>query len=131
MGDKGKELIRNLVLYGVIGCLAAGTDALLFYFLTESFSVYPLYANLVSVPVGILISFVLNRRFNFKVTDHSLKRGVIFFSVGLLGLLISQLIMWAGLLTPFEPIMVKLFSVVVVALIQFTLNKLISFGVKL
>ena len=130
-GGKGKELFRNLVLYGLIGCFAAGTDALLFYILTTVVGMFPLHANLISVPVGIMISFLLNRHFNFKVTDHPVKRGFIFFAVGLFGMTISQGILWVGLSTSFEPIVVKLFSVVVVALIQFTLNKLISFGVKL
>lgn len=129
--NKKKELLRNLVLYGLIGCLASGTDALVFFVLTSLCNIYPLYANLISVPIGILISFLLNRRFNFKVTDHPVKRGVIFFMVGLFGLLISQGILWLGMSTSFEPIVVKLFSIVVVALIQFTLNKLISFGVKM
>lgn len=128
--DKKKELFRNLVLYGIIGCIAAGTDSLLFFILTSVAGMYPLHANLISVPVGIMISFLLNRHFNFKVTDHPVKRGLIFFSVGLFGLAISQGILWAGVSMSFEPIMVKLFSVVVVALIQFVLNKLISFGVK-
>ena len=129
-GDKKKELLRNLVLYGIIGCIASGTDALIFYLLTSFAGWFPLYANLVSVPIGILISFLLNRKFNFKVTDHPVKRGLIFFGVGLCGLLISQGILWAGLSAGLEPIVVKLISIVIVALIQFTLNKLNAFGVK-
>jgi putative flippase GtrA len=123
------ELLRNIIFYGFIGAFSAAVDALLFRFLVYTLDINALVANCFTVPVGITISFILNRRFNFKVMDRTLRRYAMFFSVGLCGLGISELMLYGGELLHLDAFGVKLVSVVVVALFQFTLNKLISFRV--
>lgn len=130
-GDAPNSLLKNMVLYGIIGCIAAGTDTLLFSGLYYLAGVSWMIANCISVATGMIISFILNRRFNFKVLDHPIHRAAIFFSVGICGLLLSQLVIWLCTLSAMDMIVAKLISVVVVAAFQFTLNKLISFGIHI
>ena len=87
-----------------------------------------LYANIIGVHCGIFASFFLNRHFTFKIKDKTLLRFVSFYAIGLIGLAISS-----GLLFLFvekialNELISKAFTVVIVALIQFLLNKYISF----
>ena len=63
-----------MILYGIIGSSSALLDFLIFTLLTEVFGVYYLVANCISVTCGLTNSFILNRKYNFKVTDKTLKR---------------------------------------------------------
>lgn len=119
---------RNLILYGIIGSCTATLDFLIFTALTQGLNLYYIIANIISCSTGILCSFLLNRKYNFKVTDHTARRLLIFVAVGLTGMLLSSLILritieqlqWNELLS-------KLVSIVIVVLFQFILNKHISF----
>jgi putative flippase GtrA len=119
---------RNLILYGIIGSCTATLDFLIFTALTQGLNLYYIVANIISCSTGILCSFLLNRKYNFKVTDHIARRLLIFVAVGLTGMLLSSLILritieqlqWNELLS-------KLISIIIVVLFQFLLNKHISF----
>lgn len=119
---------RNLILYGIIGALSASFDFLLFYFLTTTLNVYYLFANVFSVTCGICLSFFLNREYNFKVKNKFIKRLTIFFSVGFFGLIISSGLLYAFVVfLQFEKVLSKLLSIILVVLMQFLLNKFITF----
>ena len=127
-----KELIlkyRELILYGIIGGLCASLDFGVYTLL--SLWIPFLWANIISVHCGIFCSFVLNRNYNFKVKDNTGKRFISFYLVGLAGLGLSELLIIL-LTEKFEwhYIIAKLLTVVVVALFQFGLNKLITFNRK-
>lgn len=119
---------RNLILYGLIGSCTATLDFLIFTGLTQLASVRYIVANVISCGTGILCSFLLNRKYNFQVTDHTFRRMIIFFAVGVFGLLLSSLLLhfciedlkWNELFS-------KVASIVIVVIIQFLLNKYISF----
>ena len=126
---KVKELVikyRELVLYGIIGGLCASLDFGVYTLL--SIWIPFLWANIISVHCGIICSFVLNRNFNFKVKDNTGRRFLSFYLVGLAGLGLSELLLY--IMTErlgWHYILVKLLTVVIVALFQFVLNKLITF----
>ena len=129
---KIKELFlkyRELILYGIIGGLCASLDFGVYTLL--SLWIPFLWANIISVHCGILGSFILNRNYNFKVKDNTGKRFISFYFVGLAGLGLSELLIYL-LTNKFEwhYIIAKLLTVVVVALFQFALNKLITFNRK-
>lgn len=119
---------RNLILYGIIGSCTATLDFLIFTGLTQWTPIHYIVANVISCATGILCSFLLNRKYNFKVTDHTMRRMIIFFSVGVFGMFLSSVILhfcidnlhWGELIS-------KLTSIVIVVIIQFFLNKYISF----
>jgi putative flippase GtrA len=85
-------------------------------------------ANAIGYASGTLLSFILNARFNFRVSDRIVQRLVCFFGVALLGWSIS-----AGLLYEFignwhcNKYLSKLGTLVVVVLVQFNLNRWFSF----
>jgi putative flippase GtrA len=92
---------------------------------------YYLAANCISVLAGIATSFSLNRTYNFKVKDKTIRRFSIFLMVGLCGMLLSNLILWMGIdKMGGDELIVKLASIFLVALFQFLLNKYVTFRVK-
>lgn len=119
---------RNLMLYCIIGGCTALVDFLIFSVLTMWTPVHYLAVNVISCSIGILSSFLLNRRYNFRVMDHAMRRMVSFFSVGVAGLALSSLVLHLLIESlQIEETVSKAVSVVVVAFIQYCLNKYISF----
>jgi putative flippase GtrA len=121
---KNKQLIK----YGIIGCCCAGLDFIVYWLLVHTVKMPYLYANIISVHCGIFASFFLNRYFTFQVKNKTLLRFFSFYVVGIIGLAISS-----GLLfllvekMALNELVSKAFTIIVVALIQFILNKYISF----
>jgi len=120
---------RQLILYGIIGSFCAALDFSVYTLLCH-FEVLPyLWANVISTHIGIFTSFMLNRSYNFKVKDKTPQRFLSFYTVGLTGLGISELMLYLMIDTAhWNEIVCKLISIVVVALIQYILNKHITFG---
>ena len=75
--------------------------------------------------------FLPNRKYNFKVNDKTAQRFGIFLTVGLTGLLMSNLILWVGIdKMHINETITKLASIVLVVFFQFLLNKFVTFRVK-
>lgn len=131
MNIEKAKIIKNisqLALYGIIGAVSASIDFLVFNILVMVVGIYYIAANCLSVLVGIVTSFTLNRTLNFKVTDKVVARFSLFFSAGLLGLFLSNIIMWIGVERfCLSENITKIISIFVVALIQFVFNKSITF----
>jgi len=123
-----RQLIRQFIFYGVIGFSSALLDFLLFTLLFKIFEINKYFANGISIHAGIAMSFILNRKFNFKKTNRTFFRAVSFYLTGLFGLILSQGLLWIGGVFIFPVITVKFVSIIFVAAFQFTLNKLITFG---
>lgn len=122
------QKFRNLILYGLIGSSSALLDFLTFTLLTEVFGVYYLIANCISVTCGLTNSFILNRKYNFKVTDKTLKRAIMFFVVGYCGLALNSTLLYVfvnfvHLATPVS----KLCAMAIEVLLQFVVNSLVTF----
>ena len=122
------NLFRNLILDGIIGGCCAALDFGIYTALCY-WDVMPyLVANIISIHVGIFTSFVLNRSINFKVKDKVTMRFLSFYAVGLTGLGISELMLYLMVTVGgLNQVLCKLLTIVVVALVQFLLNKYITF----
>lgn len=119
---------RNLILYGIIGCCSSGLDFLLYTLFVSVFGWHYIVSNSLSVIAGITTSFTLNRNYNFKVKDKTKQRFSIFLTVGLCGMVASNLILWCCIdKMEMNKIVSKLLSIVLVVLFQFLINKYITF----
>lgn len=120
---------REFILYGIIGASCATFDFLVYtliLYLCPSLNV--LIINTVSVICGITASFILNRQYNFKVKDRVRTRFLIFFSIGIIGLLISSLLIYIFVdFMNWNKSYAKLLTIFIVSIIQFLLNKKITF----
>lgn len=85
-------------------------------------------ANLIGYASGTMLSFILNARFNFRVTDRIGQRLVCFFGVALVGLTISAgLLHWLVADCGFNKYLSKLATLFVIMLVQYNLNRWFSF----
>lgn len=118
---------RNFILYGLIGSFCAALDFLIYTLLCKLGMNY-LVANIIGIHCGIFSSFLLNRHFNFKVKDNTLYRFLSFYAIGLIGLALSSLMLYLMVDKANQnEIFAKLITVIVVAVIQFFMNKFITF----
>jgi len=125
-----KLLLQNkqFLLYCMIGLSGTVLDFGVFSLIRQAKLLDYQGANAVSYASGTLLSFILNTRFNFRVTDKIALRLVCFFGVALLGWSVS-----AGLLLVLVRIygcneyLSKAAALVVVVILQYNLNRLFSF----
>ena len=119
---------HHLVLYGIIGSFSSGLDFLIYTLLVQLVGLQYLVANCISVVAGISTSFYLNRNYNFKVKDHTKRRFSIFLTVGLCGLVMSNLILYLCIDNMgMDKLLSKLLSIVLVVFFQFLVNKYLTF----
>lgn len=118
---------RNLILYMLIGGTCAFVD-FLFYSALITISVNFMIANAVGVNIGILLSFSLNRKYNFKTKDKAKTRFLFFYLIGLTGLALSSLLLYIMIdLLNANNLYSKAITIAIVALFQFIMNKTITF----
>jgi putative flippase GtrA len=131
---------RNLILYGIIGGISAGLDFAVYTLLCRfnllgqiqmndliTVQGYQI-ANVISIHCGIFCSFLLNRTYNFKTKDRVLQRFLSFYIIGLMGLLLSAVLLHVMVeMKGMNTIYAKVLVIIVVAVSQFLLNKFITF----
>ena len=119
---------HQLMLYGIIGSFSASLDFCVYTLLINYVGFPYLFANCCSVLIGITCSFCMNRSYNFKVKDRVRSRFALFLTVGLCGLLLSNLILYICVeeLT-INKMLSKFLSIVLVVTFQFLANKMITF----
>lgn len=122
-----KNDIKHFILYTLIGTIAVLSDNLIFNVLRNmNISMYK--SNFISVNCGLSISFICNTFINFKKSDNLLKRGGSFFIIGYLGMAISMVFLHYGvIIIGVNESLIKLTATAISGLLQFTLNKLITF----
>lgn len=119
---------KTFITYVVIGILGLFWDMGLFILFYRILHTNYLFANFSAMVIAICHNFILNAFFNFKKTDGLLKRFLSFLSIGLVGVAVSETVMYIlhdKLGLPAE--IVKLGSLPVIATGQYLLNKRISF----
>ena len=117
----------NLLLYGLIGLLSSSVDFCIYSILVMLHSDL-FVANAIGVNIGIITSFSLNRRSNFKVKDHARLRFTSFYLIGMIGLAISTGILYLAVdIWDINEFYAKGITIILVAIIQFLLNKTITF----
>ena len=125
------QAFRQLVSYALLGCVCSAVDMLVFLALTSLGSLEPLAANAASVTAGLTLSFFLNRKYTFHVTDSPVRRYVVFFCVGLCGMFVQELVIAALTMQAAQPVstpfVAKLVALVTAGLMRFVLNRSVTF----
>lgn len=141
--------IKELIKYGIVGVIGLIIDMGIYYLLVRKLEThYPfsisikelfglgmsvrmidiLISNIISQTLAIINNFILNSYFTFKVTNNKLKRFSSFVGVAAIGMIISS-----ALLTLFiekiglSDMFAKILAILIVALIQFIINKYLTF----
>ncbi len=119
---------RQFLLYCVIGMSGTTLDFSIYSVLIKNRLLDYQMANAIGYGSGTLLSFVLNAWFNFRVRDRITQRLLCFFGVALLGWSISAWLLHQLIgnwhLNPYAS---KLATLMVVMLVQYNLNRWLSF----
>lgn len=119
---------KQFLLYCIIGFSGVGLDFCTYSALIKAKLLGYQAANAVGYASGTLLSFFLNAKFNFRVTDKLGLRLFSFFGVAFVGWLAS-----AGTLHlliekfGWNEYLAKAATLFVVVLLQYNLNRLVSF----
>lgn len=117
----------QFLLYCICGGIGVTTDYFVYYGAIK-LSVWYQAANVMGYLSGTLVSFFLNRKITFGIPDQMVRRLVIFLGVAAIGFSASASMLWV--LVDFMAIdarIAKLLTLPVVVLIQFLLNRRITF----
>jgi putative flippase GtrA len=119
---------KQFLLYCLIGGCGTLLDFSTYTLLLKFSGLGYQVANAIGYAAGTALSFVLNAKFNFRVADKIPLRLLVFFSVALLGWLTSALVLHT-LIEHFQlnKIAAKLATLAVIVLLQYNLNRLLSF----
>lgn len=119
---------RVLVVYCVIGCTGATLDFLVYAGLTSFVGLHYQFANFIGVTFGIVNNFIWNYYFNFKVRNHFFLRLASFYGVGMVGCTLSAGCLWLFVEKfALNTLIAKLGTIFFVTIVQFCLNKFITF----
>jgi putative flippase GtrA len=125
------KITINFILYCLCGVVGVFSDLATYYCLLLFGNNYQL-SNLLSYLIGTLVSFSLNARHTFKVKDKLETRLAIFIAVAAVGYLTSAMLLAVLVRTPsLDAIESKIITLPIIILIQYTLNKKITFRRKL
>lgn len=118
-----------LIRYCLIGVTGVSLDFIIFFLLTTKCGIYYQFTNVLSVSCGIANNFILNAFFNFKVKNNLRKRFLIFYSVGISGLILSGLLLFVLVeLIGGSVLLSKGITIIIVTIMQFNLNKYFTFA---
>ena len=121
-----KNLIIQLIKFGIVGVIATVIDLGVLMFLKEILQFDVLVASAIAFSVSVTANYILSMLFVFKTNGGSKKKEFLIFvvlSIG--GLLLNQFIMWVG--TEFMDIYylwVKAFSMFFVPAYNFITRKI-------
>ena len=121
-----KKLIAQIMKFGVVGVIAFAIDYGLLALLTEAFGVNYLVSATVSFTVSVVFNYVASMRYVFRHKEGMSRRRefFIFVVLSVIGLLINNLCMWAGVeLLGVHYLIVKIFATFVVMVWNFVTRK--------
>lgn len=117
----------QFLLYCLCGGIGVTTDYSIYY-VALKFGVWYQAANVFGYISGTVVSFFLNRIITFSVRDKMAHRLAMFLGVATVGFSASAFMLWV--LVDFIAVdakIAKLFTLPVVVILQFSLNRRITF----
>ena len=122
---KKRELLIQLIKFGIVGVIAAVTDVGVLVLLTEIFSLGVLLSSGISFCVSVVVNYLLSMKFVFESKGgNPLGEFLVFLLLSIGGLLINQLVMWLGAdVMQIYYLYVKISAMVIVPVYNFITRK--------
>ena len=122
-----KKLFAQFMKFGVVGALAFCIDYGLLALLTEVFGVNYLVSATISFTVSVVFNYLASMRYVFTHKEDMSRRRefVIFVVLSVIGLLINNACMWAGVeLLGVHYLIVKIVATAIVMVWNFVTRKI-------
>lgn len=121
----------QLIKYGLIGVLGLVVDFGVYSLLAVWLKINPELANFISSSCGLINNFLWNSYTNFKVSDHMWRRFIEYYIVGQITTLFTTICIFIFVtLLHQNTMLVKAISTIIATLLQFGINKKITFKKK-
>lgn len=118
----------KFILYCLCGGIGVASDYLI-YCIALQLDIWYQVSNILGYLSGTVVSFLLNRKITFGVNDQFVRRFVMFLGVALVGFSVSAVLLWVLVDYLFiEPKFAKILTLPAVVVIQFALNRRITFA---
>lgn len=126
-GTQMKELLIQLIKFGIVGVVATIIDFGVLMLLTEIGGADVLVASAVSFSVSVVVNYILSMLFVFKGGNgNKVKEFFIFVLLSIGGLIINQFVMWIGTeIFSLYYLWVKIFACVFVPVYNFVTRKIL------
>ena len=126
-----QKLLAQIVKFGIVGVIAFIIDFGVLVFLTEVGGLDPVLSATISFTVSVVFNYVASMRYVFSHKEGMSRRRefIIFVVLSVAGLIINDVLMWAGtVFTPIDYRVVKLFATAVVMVWNFVTRKIFLEG---
>lgn len=119
-------IFKQIIKFGIVGVIATVIDYVVLYMLTECFNIYYLVSAIISFSISLIINYCLSVKWVFDVKKRqTIKEVFIFVFLSVLGLIINEIILYAGVnLLNVYYMICKLFSTIVVMIYNFITRKI-------
>ena len=119
-------MILQLIRFGIVGVIAAVVDVGVLVLLKEQLHFDVLAASAISFSISVTVNYLLSMAFVFKSKKQSkIKEFVIFVLLSIGGLLLNQLILWAGVnFTDIYYLVIKILAMIIVPVYNFITRKI-------
>ena len=125
--DAIKRLAEQFMKFGVVGTIAFFIDYGLLALLTEVFGVWYLASATISFTVSVIFNYLASMRYVFTHKEDMSRRRefVIFVVLSVIGLLINNICMWAGVeVFGWHYLLVKIGATAIVMVWNFVTRKI-------
>ena len=121
-----KKLIVQLIRFGIVGVIATVIDVGVLALLKEAAHMEVLVASALSFTAAVVVNYILSMLWVFKSkSENKAKEFIIFVSLSIGGLLITQLVMWLGTeVVSIYYLTVKVFAIIFESAYNFITRKI-------
>lgn len=122
-----KNLIEQILKFGVVGVIAFVIDFGVMVLLTELFALNPVISATVSFTVSVIFNYLASMRYVFKHREgmSRSREFTIFVVLSIIGLVINDVLMWTGTeLVSLDYRLVKIIATAVVMIWNFVTRKI-------
>lgn len=120
-----KNLIKQILKFGVVGGIAFVIDYGLFALLTQ-IGMHYLIAQVISFSVSLAFNYIASIKWVFNAKKQTIKETIIFIVLSVVGLGINELLLYIGVdKMGYHELIVKLVATFIVMVYNFITRKLI------
>ena len=120
-----KNIVKQILKFGVVGGGAFLIDYSLLFILTDICHIYYLTSSVISFIVSFIFNYILSITWVFEAKKQDIKQVVIFLILSLIGLGLNQVIMYLSVdIFKIYYMVSKLFATVIVMVYNFITRKI-------
>ena len=120
-----KNIVRQILKFGVVGGGAFLIDYSLLFILTDIFHIYYLTSSVISFIVSFIFNYILSITWVFEAKKQDVKQVVLFLILSLIGLGLNQIIMYLSVdIFKIYYMVSKLFATFIVMVYNFITRKI-------